>query len=209
MKNSQNSLSGRNTVRKIKQHAKEAGVLALSITAGALPTAGTAAEAATKHSKSEVNKRTPIALLEKRTEKRINQDKVVAFYDGTLTISPSETPSTGGAPYVPETGGASYSSKAVVIENPLIVYRGNPRDNLDHKRLLGGDFAFGSIGRASSQADVTLYPFDAKEMHFHPSDGGLYRGYPLYSALNYTNFQKLADGGHNFIRVGLETTPQK
>ena len=205
MKNSPNV---RNAVQKIKSNAKEIGALTLVVAAGVLPVSGTA-EAATKHGKPELHKRAPITLLEKRTEKRINQDKVVAFYDGTLTISPSDTPSTGGAPYAPETGGASYSPKTVVIENPLIVYRGNPRDDLDHKRLLGGDFAFGSIGRASSQADVTLYPFDAQEMHFHPSDGGLYRGYPLYSVLNYTNFQKLADGGHNFVRVGLETTPQK
>jgi hypothetical protein len=141
---------------------------ALTVTAALAP--GIAPAQAEKGVIEKLHSYIPTRVLEKQTKHRLGQQQDLGAFNGVLLLETNYN--NGGTPYSSMTsGGASYpnggnTTKSEVIEHPVVVFRGNPKDEFGHNDLANGDYAFGEIDRPTG--DVKLITFNPETMKLVP-----------------------------------------
>ena len=141
---------------------------ALTVTAALAPAVSTAQ--AEKGVVEKLHSYIPTKVLEKQTEQRLRQQQDLGAFNGVLLLETNYN--NGGTQYSPTTsGGATYpngsnTGQAEVIEHPVVVFRGNAKDEFGHDNLVNGDYAFGEIDRPTG--DLKLINFDPETMKLVP-----------------------------------------
>jgi hypothetical protein len=138
---------------------------ALTLTAAFAASPAVKAEASTHkaHRQHEQHQRyQSLSSLRAQTIERLARQEPLAFFNGSLSAAatPNHTPSAQDPSFV---GGVS---------KPLVIYRGNPKDQNGHNDLTNGDYVFGYINHSSDKPNVTLFPFDKQTMHLIPNTDG-------------------------------------
>ncbi len=106
---------------------------------------------------------------QKTTENNLLNQIGVGFFRGALLLHPVKR-DTGGTKYSPDqSGGTAYPDNNVVEEevilNPLLVYKGSPKDQFGHDDITNGDYYFGIIThRSSGRPQVKLIKFNPDNM---------------------------------------------
>jgi hypothetical protein len=157
------------TKRKLPRAVKRglAGA-ALTVTAALAPAVATAQ--AEKGVVEKLHSYIPTRVLEKQAKQRLRNQQDLGAFNGVLLLDSSYN--NGGTPYSSTTsGGASYpnggnTTESEVIEHPVVVFRGNPKDEFGHDNLTNGDYAFGEIDRPTG--NLKLINFDPATMKLVP-----------------------------------------
>ena len=128
--------------RKLPKAVKRAlAGTALAVTAALAPAVSTAQ--AEKGVVEKLRSYIPTRVLEKQTKQRLRNQQDLGAFNGVLL-----------------------RGQAGVVEHPVVVFRGNPKDKFGHDNLTNGDYAFGEIARPSG--NLTLLKFDPVTMKLVP-----------------------------------------
>jgi len=208
---------------------KGLAVSALSVTAALAP--GVVTAQAEKGTVEKLKTHIPTKVLEKQATQSLHQQRDLVAFNGILLFESAYN--NGGSQYNPmAAGGNVYTDSNVTkigegIEHPVVVFRGNPKNEFGHNDLTNGDYTFGEIDRPTGK--VKLINFDPKTMKLVPwtmegSDGPLLENFifqsdkagnlnfdePLTSSDNRTRLHggPLSDATGQPWQVGLEVSPK-
>ena len=158
------------SLRTIAQTAKRgAGAAALTLTLAALAPAVALAEKGPKPEK--LRSYIPTGVLDKRVNHRMRTQQDLQAFNGVLIINKGydnggteATPTPSGGTVFPK---GSQTIEGITVKDPVIEFRGNPKDEFGHSNLTNGDYAYGVIDRKTDR--IKLIPFDPDTMVLVPA----------------------------------------
>ncbi len=173
-------------LRTITQAAKRgAGAAALTLTLAALAPVAAQAEKGPRPEKlrSYISTR----VLGRQVNQDMKNRRDLQAYNGVLIINSSHD--NGGTEATPTpSGGTTYpaASQTIdgpVIEHPVTVFRGNPKNRYGHDDFTNGDYEFGEITRGK-KPHIKLIEFNPATMDLVPGsmeDGPLVKNFIFQS----------------------------
>lgn len=168
-------------------------------------------------------------VLDKWANRRMRTQQDLQAFNGVLIINKSYD--NGGTEATPTpSGGTVYPNGSNTIggdtiKDPVVVFRGSPKDEFGHNDLTNGDYAYGAIDRKTGR--IKLIPFDAETMVLVPAtmeDGPLVKNFIFQSdKAGHLNFSEpltssdertkvhggpLTDASGQPWQIGLEIHPK-